>query len=85
MQKIDQNNILKDIKEKPNFKFLVNTGCYIINPTILKFLPENTFIDMNNFIKILIEHNIKISVIKIDNDSWLDLGSIEKIKENFEK
>ncbi len=82
---IDKNNNLIDIKEKPNFNFLVNTGCYIINPKILRFLPVNTFMDMNEFIKILIENKINISVIKIDNNSWLDLGSIDKIKENFDK
>ena len=82
---IDQNNNLVDIKEKPNFNFLVNTGCYIINPKILKFLPQNTFIDMNEFIKILLEKKIKLSVIKINNDSWIDLGNIDKIRENFDK
>ncbi len=80
---LDQNDNLTKIIEKPNFKFLVNTGCYIINPSTLKYLPVNKYIDMNKFIDILINKKIKISVYPIKDEMWEDLGSIEKIKKNF--
>tara|TARA_B100000674_G_scaffold452272_1_gene423671 strand:- start:438 stop:1079 length:642 start_codon:yes stop_codon:yes gene_type:complete len=80
---IDDKKKLKKIIEKPNFNFLVNTGCYVITPSTLKHLPINRFIDMNEFIEILIKKNIKISVYPIKNQFWKDLGSMENLKNNF--
>ena len=55
----------------------------MITPSTLKHLPINRFIDMNEFIEILIEKNIKISVYPIKNQFWKDLGSMENLKKNF--
>ena len=32
---------LRNLKEKPEFDFLVNTGLYVINPDIIKLIPKN--------------------------------------------
>ena len=37
---LNNNNHLTKIDEKPNKKFLANTGLYICNPKILNYLPK---------------------------------------------
>ena len=32
---------LKDIIEKPSYDFLINTGLYVMNKKILKYIPKN--------------------------------------------
>ena len=50
---------LNNITEKPEYNFFVNTGLYVIKKNVLKFLPLNQSIDMNEYINILLK-KIKI-------------------------
>ena len=38
---IDKFGELSHINEKPSYDLLINTGLYVLNPEILKFIPEN--------------------------------------------
>ena len=38
---IDNGGVLKGIREKPEYDFLVNTGLYLLEPAILQYIPEN--------------------------------------------
>jgi dTDP-glucose pyrophosphorylase len=83
---IDKNMMLNNMVEKPNYNFFVNTGLYIIKKKVLKLLPLKNHIDMNEFIKILINNNKKIGVYPIDDTSWIDIGQWKEYKhatENF--
>ena len=75
---IDKEGNLKKIKEKPNYNFLVNSGIYIINPKILKYIPRNKKFDFNEFIKILLKNNIKVGVYPIDDNLWIDVGKLSE-------
>ncbi len=37
----------KKILEKPSYNFLINIGLYVLNPSILKLVKKNSFLDMN--------------------------------------
>lgn len=75
---IDKGGNLKKIKEKPNYNFLVNSGIYIINPKILKYIPRNKKFDFNELIEILLKKNIKIGVYPIDDNLWIDVGKLSE-------
>src|SRR5574344_846238 len=59
----DENNRINDFVEKPEIKDIyenkVNTGIYIFEPEIFKYIPENTFCDFGkNIFPKLLEKNI---------------------------
>ncbi|MCR6572386.1 nucleotidyltransferase family protein [Campylobacter insulaenigrae] len=76
-------NYIKDIKEKPVQKFLVSAGIYVCEPYVLKFLRENEYLDMPDFIKLLMKEN-KINTFLID-DYWIDIGQIDEFKKANEE
>jgi dTDP-glucose pyrophosphorylase len=60
--------------EKPTYKFQVNAGIYVVEPSLLGKLPRNTKIDMPTLLENNFEYGINSSVF---HDYWLDIGKIE--------
>ncbi len=50
---LDKRGLLKKITEKPNTNYLVNTGLYLMNSNVIKFIKKNSFMNMDQLIKIL--------------------------------
>jgi dTDP-glucose pyrophosphorylase len=71
---INNKSMLASIEEKPTYNFLINTGFYVVNPKVLKFIKKNEYLAMDVFIKFLLKKKIKIGVYQIDENSWLDFG-----------
>ena len=64
---------VKDISEKPEFKFLVNGGIYIINPEILEFIPKNMEYNSTDLIIECLNKKLKVGYHHLDDD-WIDVG-----------
>ena len=82
---LNQEGFLKKIIEKPKLDYLVNTGLYVFEPSILNYIPKNKFLNMNDLIQKLIKDNKKLSVFPINNDTWLDLGQWDEYKNAVKK
>jgi dTDP-glucose pyrophosphorylase len=65
---------LISIMEKPDLTFKVNTGFYILEPSLLKEIPENTYFDITNLIDNILKRKGKIGVFPISENSWKDIG-----------
>ena len=78
--KLENDGSLKNIKEKPEYDFLVNTGMYILNPDILQFIPKYKSFDMTDLIKCLKEKKKKIGVYPISEKLWIDIGQWEEYR-----
>ena len=48
---IEKGGSLIKISEKPSYNFLVNTGMYIVNPSVLKHIPNNKFFHITHLIE----------------------------------
>lgn len=79
--KIKNKKHLLKIDEKPVYDYLVNTGFYVMNKKILKYIKKDTLLDFNKFVEILKKNKRKISCYIIEESSWSDFG----IWENFNK
>ncbi len=64
------------IKEKPRYHYHVNSGIYILNPLVLKEIPDDTFYDMPTLFEKL-SHRGEAYSYKIE-DYWLDIGRVEE-------
>ena len=65
---------LKQINEKPEFDFLVNTGLYVLNPDVLRLIPEGKMYHITQLIDDAKNNGMEVGVYPIDDDSWIDVG-----------
>lgn len=77
---LENGGLLKSIHEKPKYDFLVNTGMYLLNPHILRYIPENTYFDMTELINVLKEKGHSVGVYPVSEKSWIDIGQLAEYK-----
>ncbi|MDC0856120.1 sugar phosphate nucleotidyltransferase [Candidatus Pelagibacter sp.] len=82
---INNQNELKAIKEKPKNKYLVNTGMYLMDRSIIKKFPKTSFVDIDELIHILIKKKKRVGVFSIDDSAWNDLGVWPEYKKTVKK
>jgi dTDP-glucose pyrophosphorylase len=75
---------LSHINEKPKYDFLVNTGLYILNPKVLKLIPENTFFHITHLIEEVKNKGLKVGVFPINDDVWIDVGQWAEYKKTVD-
>jgi len=83
--KINNNGVLKVIEEKPEYDFLVNTGMYVLEPEVLKDVPENKFYNITDLIDDCKNKGGKIGVYPISDKSWFDMGQWEEFQKMLKK
>jgi NDP-sugar pyrophosphorylase family protein len=71
-----QDNMITSINEKPELKFVINAGVYVVSPSALDIIPIETFYNMTDLIQALIDQNRKVETYYIDGE-WHDLGTME--------
>lgn len=82
---IEKNGELKEITEKPEYDMLVNTGLYLLNPSVLKMIPGNTFFHITDLMKKVKSNNGKVGVYPVSENSWIDVGQWAEYKKASEK
>ncbi len=82
---IKQGGELKAIKEKPEFDFFVSTGMYIMNKSVLKFIPKGHAMDANKLVEKVKASGGKVGVFPINEKSWVDVGQWKEYHEAIEK
>ncbi len=75
---IEKDGKLKSFIEKPEFDYLVNTGLYVIAPSVIKLIPEDTYFDMTDLLKALMDKGERIGVYPVSEKSWVDVGQWEE-------
>ncbi|MBU2494641.1 MAG: CBS domain-containing protein [Bacteroidetes bacterium] len=81
---IENGGQLVNIKEKPEYDLLVNTGMYVLKPEVLKYIPKDEFFHITHLIeKIKLTH--KIGIYPISENSWVDTGEWVEYKKAVEK
>ena len=65
--------------------FLVNTGCYLIEPEVLKMIPEGTFIHMPDVIQMCMDAGESVGVYPISEEQWQDMGQIDEMEKMQKK
>lgn len=80
----DSNRKIILIKEKPSYEFLINAGMYVIDPSIIDLIPNDTMIDITTVIERALERKLLVSCFLYDG-YWLDIGRKEQFdKANFD-
>ena len=71
---LDDDGDLREIREKPEYNFLVNTGLYVLNAEVLKLIPEGEFFHLTHLMEKVKTGGGKVGVFPIGDKAWLDTG-----------
>ncbi|MGE3609157.1 MAG: nucleotidyltransferase family protein [Bacteriovoracaceae bacterium] len=77
---LNEEGCLSEIVEKPNFNFLVNTGLYVLNSSVLELIPPNEVFHMTHLIEKVMKNNGRIGVFPVSERSWVDIGQWSEYK-----
>lgn len=80
-----EKGFVKDIKEKPEQKFLISAGIYVVENEVLSFLNKNEYLDMPSLIEKLVELNDRNVFSYIISDYWIDIGRLSEYKKANEE
>lgn len=72
--KVDQNLHLKSIHEKPKIINYLNTGLYLSESSVLKFIPINKRFDATQLISLCLENKLRVGVYRFRKEQWKDIG-----------
>jgi len=77
---LNGDGYLANLKEKPKYSFLANSGLYVLNPEILKYIPENKMYNITDLIEDVKQHGMRAGVYPIGEDAWIDVGQWAEYK-----
>jgi len=83
--KLTKGGVLNSIEEKPEYDFLVNTGMYILQPSVLNKIPKNKPYHMTELINACMASGEKVGVYPLSEKSWLDIGQLEELKDTLKR
>jgi dTDP-glucose pyrophosphorylase len=66
--------------EKPTFNFLVSTGLYLLEPSVIDEIAEGERIDMTELMNRLIDKGKRIGVYPVSERSWMDMGQWDEFR-----
>jgi dTDP-glucose pyrophosphorylase/CBS domain-containing protein len=76
---INDNSRLVNIQEKPSSHYLINSGIYVFNPSILSYIPKNVEYPITSLFDILLDQKKAVSVYILEEE-WADVGRHDELK-----
>jgi dTDP-glucose pyrophosphorylase len=73
------DGLLTSLSEKPEITFKINSGVYILEPEILKLIPNGRFFHITDLINRLKQKKERVGIFPISEKSWLDYGLLENL------
>lgn len=71
-----EQGVVRALREKPKYEFLVNAGIYLLEPDVKRYIPADRRFDMTDLIGALLEEGRKVVTFPVV-EYWLDIGQIE--------
>lgn len=82
---IENKGHLKEIREKPEYDFLVNAGMYLLEPSVCKFIPIDEYFDMTDLISKCQREGLTVGVYPVSEKSYIDVGQWEEYRKVLQK
>lgn len=78
---IENGGTLREIREKPQFDFLVNTGLYVLRSNVLDLIPHDDEFHFTDLINAVKARNGRVGVYPISDKAWIDTGEWTEYRE----
>ncbi len=82
---IGTGGVLKGIREKPEFDYLVMTGIYVLEPELIDKVPGDREYHITHLIDDLRAKNEKIGVYPVSEKAWMDIGEFKAYEGTLER
>jgi len=82
---LNEDGDISSINEKPNCEFLVNTGMYLLEADVLKYVPKDVYFNMTDLISECLVKDKKVGIYPITENNWLDMGEFKEMKNMIER
>lgn len=77
---LEEEGKLHHIDEKPNFSFLTNTGCYLVEPEVICAVKQGEVIGFPDIIQRFQEQGECVGVYPVTEEAWMDMGQLEEME-----
>jgi NDP-sugar pyrophosphorylase family protein len=84
---LGEHGNVKKLSEKPSFDYNVNTGIYVMEPSVIREIPSNQMFHMTDLMNKLLEEKRRVGAYPITEKCWQDMGEIgkmQKMLDNFQ-
>ena len=71
---------ISSFEEKPHMSFFTNTGYYILEPEVFRYIEENENIGMPDIIDRMRRDGQKVGIYPISENAWLDMGQFDSME-----
>jgi mannose-1-phosphate guanylyltransferase len=75
--------IVTDWKEKPEISGLINIGCYVFEPEVLKMIPSSVSFGMDQAVRSCIKDKKKVKSYIVKDGSFMDIGDKKSYLEAY--
>ena len=79
--KTDENGHIIEMKEKPDYSFMVNTGLYLIEPDVIDAINDKEFIHFPDLAKRLIDNGKNVGAYPVSERAWMDMGQFAEMED----
>ena len=73
-----ENGHLISLTEKPDITLKINAGLYLLEPHLLKDIPEYQVFNITDLIQLVYNRKGKVGVFPVSEKSWIDIGEWDK-------
>ena len=77
---IDKKGFLSKIIEKPSLDYLINAGLYVLEPSVLKEIPDGELLHITDLIEKIKSKGKRVGVFPIEDGAWIDIGQWEEYR-----
>lgn len=84
---LQKGGAIKKLSEKPSFDYNMNTGIYVMEPSVMEDIPINQVFHMTDLMNKLLSEGRKVGAYPITEQSWWDMGEIngmQKMLDTFQ-
>lgn len=75
-----ENGSIVEMKEKPEFSFLTNTGIYIVEPEVLDDIEDGVPVGFPDIIEKQRAKHRKVAIYPVSESDWLDMGQLSELE-----
>lgn len=69
-----EEGLMKEIKEKPEQTYMINTGVYLLNPELIGEIPENEFFHITDLMEKIQKRGGRVGCFPVSENAWKDMG-----------
>ncbi|MDW7671644.1 MAG: sugar phosphate nucleotidyltransferase [Bacillota bacterium] len=77
---ISESGEIEKMIEKPHLNFFINTGMYVVEPSVIEELQDDRAIDFPGIIENYRNAGERIGVYPVSENNWLDMGQLDEME-----